>query len=358
MKHHLTTLDGLRGLAALSVLASHFHLFAPNSIFRAFEAGYLSVDFFFILSGFVIAMAYEQKLAADMSVVEFLRRRFERLYPMLFAGSVVGAIVVLAGGWNNTVPVAFLAQALLLPGLGGAGGLLFPLNGVMWTLFWEVSANAVHALALRWASNRVLLLMAIVCGVGMILVARIYGSGGGGWGRSLDSLVAGGVRIGFSYPLGVLLYRLHAAGRLPRWSLPFPILAMLLVAVVMLGSAAGHQAVRDPLVAIVVWPMLICLSVHAKLGDPAPVATWLGAISYPLYALHQPLVHAWHQWAPPSPISMGAAFMGIVLFAALMERLYERRAVRWLRLSLPRAAATVVGPEAGRAASESLDGSR
>lgn len=95
-KPHYVLLDGLRGVAALLVIWYHvFEGFATSPIDQKFNHGYLAVDFFFILSGFVIGYAYDDRWKTTMTQKEFFKRRLIRLHPMVVMGAVFGCYYIL-----------------------------------------------------------------------------------------------------------------------------------------------------------------------------------------------------------------------------------------------------------------------
>ena len=88
-------LDGLRGLFALFVVLFHFNKHnAPQYIVNNFfvRESYMFVDFFFILSGFVITLSYDQKITNSKTFFQFLKKRWNRLYPLLFFSTFLGTI--------------------------------------------------------------------------------------------------------------------------------------------------------------------------------------------------------------------------------------------------------------------------
>lgn len=147
-KPHYDILDGLRGIAALTVVWFHiFEAFATSHLDQRINHGYLAVDFFFILSGFVIGYAYDDRWK-KMTVTEFLKRRLIRLHPMVVIGAVIGAVMFYFQGcsvWDVTkvtVPMllaATLMNACLIPASPGTEirglGEMYPLNGPSWSLF-------------------------------------------------------------------------------------------------------------------------------------------------------------------------------------------------------------------------------
>ena len=157
-KPHYNILDGLRGVAALTVICFHlFEAYATSHLDQKINHGYLAVDFFFILSGFVVGYAYDDRWKT-MTTKEFIRRRFIRLHPMVAAGAIIGAVMFYFQGcsaWDvSKVSVTMLLVATLLnvclipaaPGFEIRGvGEMYPLNGPSWSLFFEYIGNILYA---------------------------------------------------------------------------------------------------------------------------------------------------------------------------------------------------------------------
>lgn len=159
-KPHYELLDGLRGVAALLVV--FYHIFeglsfaAGGTLITTINHGYLAVDFFFILSGFVISYAYDDRLGKTMSLGNFFKRRLIRLHPMIVMGAVIGALTFCIQGsvqWDGTkiatsmVMLALLCAMFFIPAVPGVryevrgNGEMFPLNGPSWSLFFEYIGN-------------------------------------------------------------------------------------------------------------------------------------------------------------------------------------------------------------------------
>ena len=91
-KHHFSTLDGLRGVAAIAIVVFHFMEIAYSDFTKNFIAhGFLAVDFFFCLSGFVMAYAYDDRLKG-MGLMAFFKARIIRLHPLVVLGGVLGLL--------------------------------------------------------------------------------------------------------------------------------------------------------------------------------------------------------------------------------------------------------------------------
>ena len=166
-KPHYDLLDGLRGVAAITVVWFHiFEAFATSHLDQRINHGYLAVDFFFILSGFVIGYAYDDRWG-KMKTKDFIKRRVIRLHPMVVMGAIIGAVMFYWQGcpvWDVskvTILALFMAtfiNALLLPATPGTEirglGEMYPLNGPSWSLFFEYIGNILYALFIHKFSCR------------------------------------------------------------------------------------------------------------------------------------------------------------------------------------------------------------
>lgn len=190
-KSHFEILDGLRGVAALAVVTFHFMEWVYTDPSRNFIGhGFLAVDFFFCLSGFVIGYAYDDRIA-KMGVLKFFKLRIIRLHPLVVAGSVLGLLAFLFdpfGGHpelysTGKIILAFLCSVLLipLPVIADRGFNLFSFNAPSWSLFWEYAANIVYAIGLYRISRSFLLLLTILSAVAICVVGYRSGNLLGGW---------------------------------------------------------------------------------------------------------------------------------------------------------------------------------
>ena len=200
-KAHYDLLDGLRGVAALMVIWYHIfegYAFAGGSIIETFNHGYLAVDFFFILSGFVIGYAYDDRWGRNLTMKNFFKRRLIRLHPMVIMGAVLGAITFCLQGcvqWDGThialsmIMLSLLCTIFFIPAMPGAGyevrgnGEMFPLNGPCWSLFFEYLGNILYALFIHRLSNKALAVLTILLGVALASFAIFDISGYGNMGR-------------------------------------------------------------------------------------------------------------------------------------------------------------------------------
>ncbi|NKJ00780.1 acyltransferase [Novosphingobium sp. SG707] len=283
----LPLLDALRGVAALGVVLHHeAPLYGGPGLF---SRAYLAVDFFFMLSGFVLTLAFEPKLRSGLNAADFMIRRVARLWPVLAVGVLIGAGWRLWVGATGQLWLLTLSGLMLVPLVRGPGG-IFQINGPQWSLAYELLANAVHALVLARLNNRLLLVFVLACAGMLAWCAYVWGSVGlGDTGRNWWG---GFARVGFGYGLGVWLGRQFAAGRAPvariaAWAgaLLLP-LALFSLPWWPLGVVAG-----DLLAVFVVFPPALWCAAHVVLGGGAlKIADGLGRLSYPAYAIHGPVL--------------------------------------------------------------------
>lgn len=310
-------LDGLRGVAALLVL--FYHAVGPTYGLDGFRGLFLAVDFFFMLSGFVVASAYEKRLAGGLTLAGFARIRAARLYPTIAAGVLLGALAWLVAGHGLAATLGATALALLLvPNLRDPVG-LFPTNGPAWSLFYEVAANLLHAVALRHCRLPVLLALAVTAYA--LLLVLTWGKGSMTLGMTGGAFWGGFPRVLFGYTVGIILFRLLDRGRLPAPDLPPWILAAALPALLLLYRPDSWAS--GPLL-ILAFPLLLGGGVGSSLaGWQRGVARQLGRLSYPLYAVHVPVVDLVLRLPLGRAGGLVAAMAGALAVAALLARILE-----------------------------------
>lgn len=360
-KPHYELLDGLRGVAALLVVWYHvFEGFATSPFDQRFNHGYLAVDFFFILSGFVIGYAYDDRWKTTMTVKNFFKRRLIRLHPMVVMGAVLGAITYCIQGcekWDGTqvsisaVMLAVLLNLFLIPAMPGSApevrgnGEMYPLNGPSWSLFFEYIGNILYALFIRRLSIRALTALVVLAAIALASFALFnfsgYGHLGVGWTLMDYNLLGGFLRMLFSFSIGLLMSRVFK---------PIPIrgafwictLAMAgLLSVPHLGGTESlwMNGLYDSLCTIVFFPILVYLGASGKTTDKSSskICEFLGKISYPLYIVHYPFMYLFYAWlwngkltfAETWPVAW-ALFFGNIVLAYLCLKLYDEPVRRWL----------------------------
>ncbi len=277
-------LDALRGIAAALVVVGHIKMFT-RSDWPLANFG-VSVDFFFMLSGYVMARTYEARMRAGLGPVGFLRIRVRRLWPVAAVGTLIGfAYVAATAGVSvqSFVALAFVLCFLPFPG----GGWMFPFNGVIWSLFAELLANLFHALLLARLPSRWLLVLLAVAASGFFGTVVVFDRWPvAGWPAQLAPSL---LRVMTAYLSGVLLYRRFGDERIGF--VPLPLLLPVIPAFV-IGTAYYRIGLIDDLFFVfVVSPLLILAAAGCRpAGWQARWAAASGALSYPLYAVHEPLL--------------------------------------------------------------------
>ena len=169
-------LDGLRGVAAMIVVAFHlFETYSSGPDDQILNHGYLAVDFFFVLSGFVIGYAYDDRWDR-MSITDFFKRRLVRLHPLLNLGTLIGVLFFYFGDapallfvmetpWWKMLLIALLGCLMIptTPSMDIRGwSEINSLNGASWSLLWEYIANILYALVIRHFSKLCLVIFVIL----------------------------------------------------------------------------------------------------------------------------------------------------------------------------------------------------
>jgi peptidoglycan/LPS O-acetylase OafA/YrhL len=323
-------LDGLRAIAAMAVLL--LHLERPG--FHMPQAAYTAVDLFFLISGFVVADAYEGRIAR-FGVLAFLRARVIRLYPMLLAGLLIlPAYCLVAFVRHGTSPatawqiLGSMAASLAMipshlpPSRLWHKDLLFPLDGPVWSLMLEMIVNLAYAAFLPWLSRRVLVVVVVTAG--SVLVASQIALGGVDLGWGWPTAWGGLPRATFSFFLGVLIFRL----KIPRPTL-HPVL--ILAAAMLLFCA-------PPLATVLIgYPLVLIAATKPDRRGAAAMAA-MGALSYPVYVIHFPLLH-WIGWLlagqAPAWASIPISVAIVLLCATAALKLWDEPARRWLSRRAP-----------------------
>lgn len=371
-KPHYELLDGLRGVAALLVVWYHVHegfsFAGDGGVITGINHGYMAVDFFFMLSGFVISYAYDDRWAKGFGLKEFFRRRLIRLHPMVILGAVLGAVTFIIHGsvqWNGThvatsaVMLALLCAIFMIPAVPGGlyevrgNGEMFPLNGPCWSLFFEYIGNIIYALVIRRLSTKVLAWLVALLGImhasfAVMDVSR-YGSIGVGW--TLDSLNfwGGMLRMMFPFTMGMLLARTFRPANIRGafWICSAVLCALFCVPYLKQSLMLGENisltlnGAFEAFCCIIAFPVLVWLGTSGTTTDMAStrICKFLGDISFPLYITHYPFMYLFYSWlirterytlAETWPVVF-VLYAGCVLAAWLCLKLYDEPVRRWLR---------------------------
>ena len=366
-KPHYALLDGLRGVAALLVVWYHvfegFQFAGNKPVIDFINHGYLAVDFFFILSGFVVGYAYDNRWGKTLTLGGFFRRRLIRLQPMVCMGALIGAASFLLSGmerWDGTHAtlwltfLAFVCGCLMLPALPGmprevrGNGEMFPLNGPCWSLFFVYVGNIVYALFIRRLSTRLLAVLsfALCCALAWFAVTDQsgYGSIGVGWTVDRTNILGGSLRMLCPFTMGLLLSRIFKPIHYARgafWTSAALLLIIFHVPYIHSDGALSLNGIFEAACIIAVFPLVVWYAASGKTTDIAStrICRFLGDISYPLYIVHYPLMYAFYMWLIKTrqytlyetwPAALAVVTASIIL-AWLCLKLYDMPVRKWLR---------------------------
>ena len=296
--------------------------------------GFLAVDFFFCLSGFVIAYAYDSRLH-QMGLRAFFTSRLIRLHPLVIAGTVIGLIGMFANPFADqagpytmaTLLLIFVCSLLLipLPVMEERGFNLFGLNAPSWSLFWEYVANILYALIFARLSLKILRLLIVPAAAGILWVSFRAGNLLGGWNG--DTFADGGIRMTYSFLAGLLIFR---SGWIIKNKLGFLALSFLLAASFM-TSWIPHNGLVESLIVLLYFPLLVALGAGSDLtGSLRKICLFLGKISYPLYMTHYAFIWWFGNYYTSHdvpreylPWIIGTGTAAMLFFAWLVMVLYE-----------------------------------
>jgi peptidoglycan/LPS O-acetylase OafA/YrhL len=364
-KKHYEILDGLRGIAAIMVVMFHIleTFSAGDHAQQLINHGYLAVDFFFVLSGFVIGFAYDDRWN-KMTLGEFFKRRLIRLHPMIIIGMLVGGAMFYLQDSDffpgiSEVPVETMLIVMLIgftlipvPQSMDIRGWseMYPLNGPAWTLFFEYIANILYALFVRRFSNAVLAILVFLAGALLVHLAVTSPNGDviGGWSLEPAQLRIGFTRLLYPFFAGLLLSRVIKPGRVEN---AFLWCSLFLIAVLSFPRAGSPDSswingLYDSLSIIFVFPLIVYLGASGRLEKRfSKLNKFLGEISYPVYIIHYPLIYTFMAWVAnnrisfvePSPVSttiVVAVAIGVLVISVALAyafvKLYDQPVRKWL----------------------------
>lgn len=358
-KSHYKILDGLRGVAAITVVLFHILEIFSGGLHteQIINHGYLAVDFFFVLSGFVVGHAYDDRWN-KMTVGEFLKRRLIRLHPMIIAGMIIGAACfyfsaspILFPGISQ-IPVWKLLLVMvigftLIPvptSLDIRGWQeMHPLNGPAWTLFFEYIGNLLYAFVLRKLSNKMLAVLVFVAGCALIQMAVTSTNGDviGGWSLELAQLRIGFTRFLYPFLAGLLLSRIFKPGFIKNSFIYCSILIIFILSFPRIGGTSHLwlNGLYDSLSIIILFPIIVYMGASDMLKgkNSEALCQFLGNISYPIYIVHYPLIYIYSAWVVDKkiPLSNGwpmglLLLSGAIMLAYASFKLYDLPLRKWL----------------------------
>ena len=367
-KPHYELLDGLRGVAAILVVI--YHIFeglafagatdgVGSGLITTLNHGHIAVDFFFILSGFVISYAYDDRWNR-MSIGVFFKRRLIRLHPMLIMGALIGTLTFFAVGcerWDGSIAptslvmVALMLTMFMIPAVPGApyevrgNGEMFPLNGPGWSLFFEYIGNICYALFMRRMSSKVLASFTLVLGIihAWFFIGDVsqYDMIGVGWTIDAVNFWGGFIRMLFPFSIGMLLARTFKPRKVKGafWICSFAMIMLFAVPYIPSYGNISLNSLYEFVCIACIFPLLVLLGACGTTSGAAKKANnLLGELSYPLYIVHYPIMYIFYAWLIKNDIytlrnCWPEALLVVtssVAMAYLCLKLYDEPVRRWL----------------------------
>ncbi|HUZ62049.1 MAG TPA: acyltransferase [Hanamia sp.] len=360
-KSHYEILDGLRGVASVLVVA--FHVLESytngNRFVQVINHGYLAVDFFFLLSGFVVAYAYDDRWG-KMSLWDFYKRRLIRLQPMIIMGSLIGGALfyLQASGvfplisqtpvWKMLLVMVIGCTLIPLPISMDIRGWqeMHPLNGPAWSLLFEYIANILYSLFIRKLSKKAMGVVVFLCAC-LLVHYLLWGPTGdliGGWSLNATQLNIGFTRLLFPFFAGVLLCRM---GKLINVKGGFWLCSLLVVIILSVPRIGGSEhlwmnGLYESISVIIFFPLIISIGAGSKITGTRSIKAckFLGDISYPLYITHYPLIYIYTAWVVDNKIPLGwhgllvglLLLIGSIAIAYACLKLYDEPLREYLKV--------------------------
>lgn len=336
------TLDLVRGFSAFAVVAWHAEpLFGTRP-----SSGYLAVDLFFVLSGVVIANAYDRRLSEGMRFRDFMAVRLIRLYPLYLLGMLIALAGILAAfligapiSWSPAALAGSTALSLLMlptPAALSSNGSIFPLNTPSWSLFFEILINIAFFATFRWTKRSALLTIMLLSA--LWITAICYSRGSLNSGFMAYNWIDGLPRVSFSFCAGLYIARYRPIA----FAMP-AIVSVAAVVLLLLVDPGPFRAAFDALSVLLLFPLIVAASLRLQ-EDDFRFANFMGNISYTLYVLHVPIlailtkaadkvlkvhIESFRPWA-------GIFFLLVlVVLCVIVEKLYDLPVRRRLAHILP-----------------------
>lgn len=374
-------LDGLRGVAALMVLLFHcLETYSWKWGVQIIDHGYLAVDFFFLLSGFVVGYAYDDRWNR-MSLSTFFKRRLVRLHPMVVMGTLIGVCFfffrqsalfpVVDGNDGWVFLIAFLMCLVMIPCKPSVGTEQLhtwdefnPFNGPNWSLTYEYVANIIYALVLRHLPNMAIAILCVLSAfltIDLTLGLDVFGffpDGAqytviGGWSLTSQSLYIGFTRLAYPFLCGYLVSRLvaeRATDKNPSgsplhikggfWWCALTLMVVFSIPQISNGQRGIADGLYQALSILIVFPIVILIGAGSNIKGKRSISIckWLGDISFPLYITHYPLMYCQMAWATTHPnapawmhivMNIGVIALSIAIGWACLK-LYDEPVRKWL----------------------------
>ncbi|MES2847704.1 MAG: acyltransferase [Bacteroidota bacterium] len=360
-KPHYAVLDGLRGVAAIMVVAFHiFEAHAPNRFGQIINHGYLAVDFFFLLSGFVIGYAYDDRWG-KITFKNFFKRRLIRLHPMVVMGMIVGAIgyyfqqseifplIGTIPNWKVFLILIIGCTLLPVPPSMDIRGWseMHPLDGPGWSLFYEYVANILYGTIVRRFSKIALSFLVFLSAAALIYLT-VFGKNGdviGGWALEPQQIQIGVTRVMYPFFAGLLLCRITTIIKVRNAFLWSSLLVILALSLPRMGDERHlwMNGLYESVCIIFIFPLIVYLGAGGEVKGKfaSSICKFLGDISYPIYITHYTFIYIYTAWVYKNKPDLATAlpfalltFFSCIIVAYACLKLYDEPVRRWLSKKL------------------------
>lgn len=365
-------LDGLRGVAALTVIIFHlFETYSKGPVFQIVNHGYLAVDFFFVLSGFVVGYAYDDRWD-KMSIGSFFKRRLIRLHPMVVVSTLIGASFFYlqdCDAFSNISQtgagkflLCILLGILMIPagknldirGWGETNGF----NGPNWTLTYEYVANILYAFFFRHLGKVSLAILVGLCAIltlNLTLNWDIFGLWAdrtaqaytviGGWSLTAPQILIGFTRLLYPFLCGLLLSRIGKYITVKGGFWWCSLLLLVVLCTPYMGDSINIcDGIYNAACILFIFPLMVMIGAGSRISGKfsTKVCKFLGDISYPVYIVHYPFIYlqvAWVRHNPEAPlyqhvcVGAGVFFFSVLLAYSLLKS-YDEPVREWLKNKL------------------------
>jgi len=336
-------LDSLRGYAAFAIMILHFP--EINGSFNT----YLAVDFFLVLSGFVLMHAYFRD--PEFSFWSFSQARFARLYPLHLATLVIFVLIYIVK--DSYIDKSALALHGLMLHYVGLGPEKFTFNSPSWSISVEFWVNILVA-ATMVVGARFLgqiaprMLNGIILAVSASCYAVLYFTLGhmDGHIQTLAPFVSAGMVRGIaSFLAGVLIYKLYTrfhASQSSTFKHALSIATPILLALFAVSLWLPYiQSSIDFLLLPVFFGTVFACAFETGLGSKlVQKISHLGTISFSIYLLHRPIQVTTDMILPattPLALKMVIVILIVLVAAHFTQKYFEMPVYHWLKKTIRRA---------------------
>lgn len=324
-QNRLIELDSMRGIAAMSVVLFHYTTYYAKLYSHTapwpldFWIGRYGVELFFMISGYVIFLTLDKTNTPK----EFIVSRFSRLYPVYWVAVLLTYSITSALSlpkYDVSLIDAIKNMSMVQESVGAHN-----VDGVYWTLqkelgFYLMAGTLFYSAAKKYTVH---VILTIVMANILILSLSLYDKIPGLW-RVYNALP---IEQLYLFCLGIALYLFHK-NKIPLYQF------CLMTGLCLLGAVVAINIKHLLIVAALFVFLYLAINVRPRFLRH-PYLLFLGAISYPLYLIHNNIGSAImylmeHNGSPPTMAILFAVIVAIAM-ATLLNKFVEKPTMKWIR---------------------------